>query len=408
MRDLPQDFQERVFGHILHLTGLGTRVTGTENEGKAIDYVRQQFEQLEVPVEVEPFGFESYEITGMDLLLGGKRCIPTLIGFNPYDGISAFRGNATLLDPQDPMEDTASPDLRDGVVVTAAPTDYFRLILERPRLIIYVDAADYPQIRSQTDRHFTLNIEGRLVKRRSANVIGQLRPLVPASANIILSAHLDAYGDSPGAVDNASGVGVLIELARYFRDYVYQITCPLKFIAFGAEEVALLGSRVYVDNHPEDLKRCALVLNLDQVGGDSQPYIEMLGGVEGMPEEQGQSQFAEYFKNRAGDGQLNPWKMNSPELMPPILASNHPEWLREIIEESAWELGIEVTPVGNTGGDQQSFTQAGVVATGIGMGGSRVHTSGDTADQVHPGNLENAGRIAVALVLKTMHRSTSG
>ena len=245
------------------------------------------------------------------------------------------------------------------------------------------------------------------MKHRSANVIGHLRSLGPASADIsasiILSAHVDAYGDSQGAVDNASGVGVLIELARYFRDHVDQITCPLKFIAFGAEEVALLGSRVYVDGHSEDLRRCELLFNLDQVGGDSQPYIEMLGGVEGTPAEKGQSQFPGWFRNRAGDGQLNSWKIMCPDLIPPILASNHPQWLGEIIQESAQELGIEITPAGNTGGDQQTFAQAGIVATGVTMGGT-VHTSQDTSDQVHLENLEKAGRIAVAVVLKAMQR----
>ena len=45
---------------------------------------------------------------------------------------------------------------------------------------------------------------------------------------------------------------------------------------------------------------------------------------------------------------------------------------------------------------------------GGGRGGSAVHTSEDTPDQVHPENLEKAGRIAVAVVLKTMHRFAGG
>jgi len=48
-----------------------------------------------------------------------------------------------------------------------------------------------------------------------------------------------------GADDNASGVGTIIELARYFKN-----NTPLhhmRFIAFGAEEMGLLGSKYYVE-----------------------------------------------------------------------------------------------------------------------------------------------------------------
>ena len=82
--------------------------------------------------------------------------------------------------------------------------------------------------------------------------------------------------------------------------------------------------------------------------------------------------------------------------------------MNEIIQEGAQELVIEITPAGNGGGDQQSFAQAGVVATSIGVGGSAAHTPGDTIDQVHPKNLQVAGGIAVAVVLRAMHRLAGG
>jgi len=68
----------------------------------------------------------------------------------------------------------------------------------------------------------------------------------------------------PGADDNASGTAALLELARQFSEH------PLKrsviVLAFGAEELGLVGSRVFVENPPFDLKRIEVDLNLDMVG----------------------------------------------------------------------------------------------------------------------------------------------
>ena len=61
----------------------------------------------------------------------------------------------------------------------------------------------------------------------------------------MLSAHMDSVVGAPGANDNASGVGLMLELARVFKGY--NTDKDLKFIAFGSEERGLLGARYYVD-----------------------------------------------------------------------------------------------------------------------------------------------------------------
>ena len=70
----------------------------------------------------------------------------------------------------------------------------------------------------------------------------------------------------PGADDNASGVAVLIELARNFA-----AGAPpernLVLVAFSAEEAGLLGSRHYVEHpRPAPLEGIVGVINLDSVG----------------------------------------------------------------------------------------------------------------------------------------------
>lgn len=62
---------------------------------------------------------------------------------------------------------------------------------------------------------------------------------------IVLGAHLDSVVGAPGANDNASGTGLMLELARVMKSY--QTDKEIKFIAFGSEERGLLGSRYYVN-----------------------------------------------------------------------------------------------------------------------------------------------------------------
>lgn len=73
-----------------------------------------------------------------------------------------------------------------------------------------------------------------------------------------------AYG-GPGANDNASGVGVLLEVARLYA--AAPLTPTLTLIAFGGEEEGLAGSRHYVAQLPVGARFLAqAMLNFDCVG----------------------------------------------------------------------------------------------------------------------------------------------
>ncbi|MEB3358382.1 MAG: M28 family peptidase [Synechococcales bacterium] len=61
---------------------------------------------------------------------------------------------------------------------------------------------------------------------------------------LLVGAHYDTVGRSPGADDNASGVAVALEVARRFA--TLPITLPLRLVFFDLEEVGLVGSRAFV------------------------------------------------------------------------------------------------------------------------------------------------------------------
>ena len=99
------------------------------------------------------------------------------------------------------------------------------------------------------------------------NVLGVLRGGREA---VIVSAHYDHLGRAedgtiyPGADDNASGVAVLLALARAAaeRDRARTII----FAAFGAEELGLIGSSVYLQHPLVPIDDTVAVINFDMVG----------------------------------------------------------------------------------------------------------------------------------------------
>jgi Zn-dependent M28 family amino/carboxypeptidase len=76
------------------------------------------------------------------------------------------------------------------------------------------------------------------------NVIGTASNGSRSQTPLILAAHYDTVFGSPGADDNASGLAVLLDVAR--RITHIPLDRPVQFVAFCLEEEDLLGSRAYV------------------------------------------------------------------------------------------------------------------------------------------------------------------
>lgn len=88
--------------------------------------------------------------------------------------------------------------------------------------------------------------------------------------------HLGYFGDNmyPGANDNASGVAMVLNLAKYFKAQKKKPHYTLVFALFSAEEAGLLGSRHYVENPLIPLEQTKMVLNFDMVAtGEKGIYV---------------------------------------------------------------------------------------------------------------------------------------
>jgi len=102
----------------------------------------------------------------------------------------------------------------------------------------------------------------------AVNIIATIRPdeAVATGDILIISAHYDTVNDVLGANDNASGVAVILELARLLRDV--QTDTEIRFIFFDVEEIGLLGAIYYVEQlTEEEIDNTIGILNFDMLAG---------------------------------------------------------------------------------------------------------------------------------------------
>ncbi len=94
----------------------------------------------------------------------------------------------------------------------------------------------------------------------------------PARPHVVVGAHLDTVPQAPGAEDNASGIGVMVEPARMAAAQPRGV--PVRFVAFGAEEprgdgdsMHHFGSQFYVrELTAQQAAATAGMVSLDRVG----------------------------------------------------------------------------------------------------------------------------------------------
>src|ERR1700732_4392018 len=128
--------------------------------------------------------------------------------------------------------------------------------------------------------HFPLGVSLKaraIVKATSVesdNIIGKLPGNDPVLKNeyVVISAHVDHVGIGEpvngdriynGAMDNASGVAVLLDLAAQFRAHPEQLRRSILFVVVTAEEKGLLGSKYFAAHPTVPPKSMIADINID-------------------------------------------------------------------------------------------------------------------------------------------------
>jgi hypothetical protein len=389
--------QTRAMFHVRSLAALKNRTAGTSGESRAIRYVRERLRGAGLDVRTEPFLFRSYELDRATLRVGDVSIQPTRIVFDPYSGATDIKGDVAFVTASsaDGKNGLAGSDVSRWVVVTTKEAQYFRIAARHPAAIVLVSDSDFGELRGTGATHAEVLLKGRVRTMRSANLVAVTQD-TNAGREIVLSAHIDSAG-TPGAQDNASGVAVLLELARTLPKL--NLPFRLRFVFFGGEEVGLLGSKAYVDRHREDLQRCELMFNMDCVGGKD-IWIDMRDGVRNAPSAKGVRQLPREAVEKANDDFKGRWTFLSPP--EPQDVSNVPPWLQTAILDSARELGYQINQGRGADSDHRTFSEAGIVATDIASGGLKTHSPDDLPGQISPASLERAARLVTSVVTRSI------
>ena len=127
--------------------------------------------------------------------------------------------------------------------------------------------------------------------QRGRNVIGWIPAATHSDEYLVVTAHYDHLGMIngifyPGADSNASGVSVLLSLARAFcalENEGYRAARNIIFVAYDAKEFSMTGARVFALSLGIPAKSIVLNMNLDQLGtsleppGSTSQYVLVLG-----------------------------------------------------------------------------------------------------------------------------------
>lgn len=153
----------------------------------------------------------------------------------------------------------------------------------------------------QSKAVFKIKVKSRFHKPyTSQNILG----VVPGTGKqfkdsfIFFTAHYDHLGMMgkavfPGANDNASGIAMLLNLAKYYVANPQKYT--LVFVAFSGEEIGLIGSNYFVKNPLVPLDNIKFLINIDL----------MANGADGMMVVNGLVYYREFVKLKAINDQIH-------------------------------------------------------------------------------------------------------
>jgi aminopeptidase YwaD len=326
------DIGRAAFKHLEHLCQeIGPRPVGSRGNLAAVEYIQRALQDCGLDVSLQEFPCPLWEEIETHLALSGRHlkagrpsdAIVTANAFSPPCDVTAATvalGTVTELEEADLTGRIGLlyGELTKGTGIGARNAVYFpehhQRIVElleqkRPAALITIHAkigslerlirdpeftipsATVPTEVGLTllrngDQPFHLTIDTRASPAQFSNVVAARAGGRPG--RIALLAHFDTINSSPGAVDNGSGVAVLLALAEALsrRD----LPLSLEWILVNGEENGGLGDAAYLRERGDTLDQMLVVINLDGVGqqvgantitvtGASQPFQDRVRDV---------------------------------------------------------------------------------------------------------------------------------
>ncbi len=236
---------------------------------KAADFLSAEFKNAGLlPLDkkdfLQKFSFSANTFPGkMDVEINGKKLLPGvdyIVGADSHSAKAAgkldHRDSATFVD----AENKIIVKLENKLTWDASQTqeNYILIQLDKKRF-------------TELPKNIKINIEAKLIEKfDAANVCAMVKGTQKPDSFIFITAHYDHLGGMgsktyfPGANDNASGVALLLSLAKYYAAHPQKYS--IGFILFAAEEIGLLGSKYYTEYPIVPLKNIRFLTNTDLAG----------------------------------------------------------------------------------------------------------------------------------------------
>ncbi len=385
----------------------GSRFTGTEGEGKAVEFIKQKFESYNLTnVHLEPVEYLGWRRgnTKLEIIAPIQKEIPCIS--LPHSPQANLKGTIFDMGDGHPDDfDRHAESIKGKIVMTTSVTNpngtsrwihrsekYKRSLLAGAIGFIFVN--HYQGYGPATGEIGINNNAGpipgvsickedatfiqRLMKRKgeitlhlsstdqcepmtSWNIIGDIVGQKHPDDVVMLGSHYDGHDIAQGAIDPASGVVVVLETARILAKHATELDCTVRFALWCAEEIGLLGSTAYTKTHADDLDNIRFYLNMDSCGHGINDIV------------------------------LNEWAK-----LQPYFENYAQEMIHDFVVEQSLHTFSDHYPFFMEGVPTGSMTPIRHKQKGRGYG----HTMYDTVDKVPLPNLHIASALASRLALR--------
>ena len=271
---------KKSYAHIEKMSvEIGPRVSGTEGERQAMEYVKSQLESYGLKTWVGEFDVEDDRMVKAELEI----IEPPLgkMNSNPWLGCLDTPPEGLERDVvwiENLNEPEIGPHIKDKIIIIGFGINMLKGILnlikyqpagiiayagnlvEEPNtfhivvknifepmpdfpfmMITYMDAV---RLYNQGIKRARITIQTERKPSKSYYVIGEKEGSLLPDEIVVIGGHMDSVPLLQGATDNAAGTATMLELARVFSQRDTKRT--LRFAAWGSEEGGLLGSIKYV------------------------------------------------------------------------------------------------------------------------------------------------------------------
>jgi len=403
---------KEIFDNLITLCDeFGSRFAGTESERKAVEFILNKFKEY----NLDNPHLEEYEYNGwirgtteLSITSPVKKKIKAIsLPYCPSTPPNGIEGEIIDLGHGLPEDFEREKENIPGkiVLVTSFSPPYFKRWIHRVEkygraveagAIGFLFMNHYPGLLAPTgSARFNMEAEipalgitkedGEYIKRlmkkgkvrvriktkhttkrmKSWNIVADIKGTEKPDEIIIIGAHFDGHDISQGAMDDAAGACIVMEVARTLAKYKGSFKRTIRFICFSAEEIGLIGSHSYVNQHKDIIKNIKFMLNLDGAGRAARPGVMLQGFPEMIP----------FLKKLTKD-------MNYPVPIADRLG----------MYSDYFPFVLEGIPSGTLAGGK-AFKE---FASGRGFG----HTEADTVDKLDPRDMQEASMVVARLIMK--------